>query len=119
MAASDPPQKSRVDLIRELQAQAPPLKSTPTARGRSADEVLTSRLPGAAQWQYAVIGLGVFNAAGRTQRVLGLAGEYGWELVAVYDKASNRFDGFEKGFMLFKRAVPDGVDARGFWYVSA
>ena len=81
--------------------------------------MLSSRLPGTGQWQYAVIGLGVFNAADRMQRVLGLAGEYGWELVAVYDKTSNWFAGLEKGFMLFKRAVPEGVDARGFWCVVA
>ena len=41
------------------------------------------------------------------------------ELVAVDDQASNWFAGFEKGFSAFKRPVPDGVDARGFWCVSA
>lgn len=34
----------------------------------------------------------------------------GWELVAVYDKASNWFAGLEKGFVLMKRPVPTGVE---------
>jgi hypothetical protein len=117
MTSSGPPQKSRAELIREMQAQTSPLKSATTARGRTPEEVLSSRLADAVQWQYAVINLGTFNSADRMQRVLGLAGEDGWELVAVYDKASNWLSGLEKGFMLFKRPVPEDIRP-GFWCVS-
>jgi hypothetical protein len=67
--------------------------------------------------RHAVINLGIFNSADRMQRVLGLAGEHRWGLVAVYDKASNWLRGLEKGFMLFKRSVPNGIRP-GFWCVS-
>ena len=60
------------------------------------------------RWQYGVINIGIFKAMDRMQRVLGVAGGDGWELVTVYDKTSNWTAG-EKGFMLFKRAVPEGV----------
>jgi hypothetical protein len=97
MTSNVPPQKSRSELIREIRGQKSPLKSAATARGRTPEEVLGSRLEDAVQWQYAVINLGIFNSALRMQRVLGLAGEHGWELVAVYDKASNWLSGLEKG----------------------
>lgn len=42
----------------------------------------------------------------RMASVLAVAGENGWELVSIYDKSSNWFQGFEKGFMLLKRPVP-------------
>ena len=32
----------------------------------------------------------------------------GWELPATMDKASNWFNGLEKGFLLLKRPVPEG-----------
>lgn len=60
------------------------------------------------RWQYGVVALGSFNAFERIQSTLGALGESGWELITVYDKASNWLNGFEKGFMLFKRAVPPG-----------
>jgi hypothetical protein len=36
-------------------------------------------------------------------------GSQGWELAAVYDKASNWFTGMEKGFILLKRPVAPSV----------
>ena len=61
------------------------------------------------RWQYSVVNIGSFGAMSRMASVLGLSGSQGWELVGVYDKASNWFQGMEKGFMLFKRPVPVGV----------
>jgi hypothetical protein len=43
------------------------------------------------------------------QTVLGVAGEQGWQLVGVYDKASNWSTSMEKGFMMLRRPVPAGV----------
>jgi hypothetical protein len=60
------------------------------------------------RWQYAIANVGTFNSPDRMAGVLAVAGAHGWELVAIYDKASNWFQGFEKGFMLLKRPVPDG-----------
>jgi hypothetical protein len=57
----------------------------------------------------------MFNQAERLAGTLGYLGSEGWELAAVYDKASNWLDGFEKGFLLFKRAVPDGQEPDGGW----
>ena len=57
------------------------------------------------RWQYAVVNIGSFGAVDRMQLVLGSAGSQGWELIAIYDKASNWLGGMEKGFMLLKRAV--------------
>lgn len=65
--------------------------------------------PGEARWQYGVIDLGVYNAMDRMQAILGVAGSEGWQLVGVYDKASNWMVNKEKGFMLFRRPVPPGV----------
>ena len=61
------------------------------------------------RWQYGVINIGMFGALDRLQRVFGELGQHGWELVTVYDKASNWMANMEKGFMLFKRPVPPGV----------
>lgn len=61
------------------------------------------------RFQYAVVNVGMFNSADRMAGVLGAAGENGWELVTVYDKASNWLGGMEKGFMLLKRRVPEGA----------
>src|SRR5207244_1940641 len=46
---------------------------------------------------------------------LGQLGEEGWELVTVYDKASNWLNGMEKGFALFKRPVPEDAEPDGPW----
>jgi hypothetical protein len=61
------------------------------------------------RWQYAVVNIGMFGAIERLQLVLGSAGSQGWELAAVYDKASNWFTGMEKGFMVLKRPVAPSV----------
>lgn len=61
------------------------------------------------RWQYAVANIGAFLAMDRMQLILGSAGSQGWELVSVYDKASNWFNGMEKGFMLLKRPVAANV----------
>ena len=70
------------------------------------------------RWQYAVANIGIFNAASRMAVVLGSLGAQGFELVTVYDKSSNWFAGMEKGFMLFKRAVPPGTEPDGAWYLT-
>jgi Protein of unknown function (DUF2510) len=57
------------------------------------------------RWQYAVVNIGMFGAIDRMQLVFGAAGSQGWELIAIYDKSSNWFNGMEKGFMLLKRPV--------------
>ena len=62
-----------------------------------------------ARWQYAVVNVGMFRSPERMGEILATAGAHGWELVTVYDKASNWFSGMEKGFMLMKRPVPVGV----------
>lgn len=65
-------------------------------------------LGGAPRWQYGAINIGMFGAMERMQQVFATLGAEGWELVTVYDKASNWFADMEKGFMLFKRPVPPG-----------
>jgi len=55
------------------------------------------------------VNVGMFETAARMTEVLAAAGSAGWELVGVYDKASNWLTSMEKGFMLLKRPVPDGV----------
>ena len=72
-------------------------------------QLLTEPVPVSQRWQYAVINVGSFNSPGRLAHVLEVAGAHGWELTTVYDKASNWISGMEKGFMLLKRPVPDGV----------
>lgn len=68
------------------------------------------------RWQYAVANIGTFATGERLIRVLGSLGAQGWELVNVYDKASNWIGGTEKGFMLFKRPVAPGqAPPEGLW----
>jgi hypothetical protein len=70
------------------------------------------------RWQYAVVNVGTFNTQGRLVLVLGSLGAEGWELVHVYDKASNWLAGTEKGFALFKRAVAEGDSPPEGWAVA-
>jgi hypothetical protein len=70
------------------------------------------------RWQYAVANIGVVDAASRLAAVLGRLGADGWELVGVFDKASNVFSGMEKGFVLFKRPVGPAEEAEGGWAVQ-
>ena len=68
-------------------------------------------------WQFAVINVGMFRAIDRFQRALGVAASQGWELVGVYDKASNWLSGM--GFILLKRQVPPGAQVRdGEWCIT-
>jgi hypothetical protein len=67
------------------------------------------------RWQYRVVSIGSFFAGDRLGGALGRLGEDGWELVTVYDKASNWLQGMEKGFMLFKRPVLPGEEPEGRW----
>ena len=67
------------------------------------------------RWQYRVVNTGMFNTADRMTQTLGDLGAHGWELVGVYDKASNWFQGAEKGFMLFKRPVAPGIEPDTAW----
>jgi hypothetical protein len=66
--------------------------------------------PAETRWQYATVNTGMFNTHQRLADVLGEAGRLGWELVQVYDKSSNWWTGMEKGFMLLRRQVPQGVE---------
>jgi hypothetical protein len=67
------------------------------------------------RWQYQVVNIGSFSAADRLVGALSELGAEGWELVTIYDKASNWLNGFEKGFALFKRPVAEGEDPVGPW----
>lgn len=69
------------------------------------------------RWQYQVIGLGTFNTPDRLAVTLAKLGSEGWELVHVYDKASNWIANTEKGFALFKRPVLPGELPDGPWAV--
>jgi hypothetical protein len=70
-------------------------------------------------WQFAIINIGMFRAIDRFEKALGVAASQGWELVGVYDKASNWLSGMEKGFILLKRQVPPGVQLReDEWCIS-
>ena len=60
--------------------------------------------------EYAVVNVGMFDTPQRMSEVLANAGSHGWELVTVMDKASNWFTGMEKGFMLLKREIPEGIE---------
>lgn len=71
---------------------------------------LSEPMPFAQRWQYAVVNTGAFKTAERMTEVLATAGAGGWELISIYDKASNWIGGTEKGFMLLKRPVPDNVE---------
>jgi hypothetical protein len=67
------------------------------------------------RWQYKVVNIGAFFAHERLVDTLSVLGRDGWELVTIYDKASNWFQGMEKGFALFKRPVPEGTEPDGPW----
>lgn len=67
------------------------------------------------RWQYVVANIGAFDANARLPRVLAFMGAKGYELITVYDKASNWFNGMEKGFVLFKREVDAGAEPSGPW----
>lgn len=67
------------------------------------------------RWQYRIVQSGAFGTAERLGMALSYFGQQGWELVTVYDKASNWIQGIEKGFVLFKRPVPPGVEPEGGW----
>ena len=67
------------------------------------------------RWPYRIVNLGTANAGPRLGRALSYFGRLGWELVAVYDKESNWLQGFEKGYLLFKRPVPEGGEPDGPW----
>lgn len=86
-------------------------EDAPRVRAANAlPSAFTEPLEGAEQrWQYAVVNTGSFGTADRLNTVLASAGRAGWELVTIYDKASNWFRGIEKGFMMMKRPVPAGV----------
>lgn len=87
-------------------------------RARSPAEIaFGDPFEGVRRWQYGVVNIGMFSSADRMSEVLSAAGSGGWELVSVYDKGSNWMNGMEKGFMLFKRGVPDGVQP-DTWCVS-
>ncbi len=85
-------------------------KTLPPGLAQSTHSGHLTPLPGAQRFQYLVANIGMFNAAERMTSTLARLGEAGWELVHTYDKSSNWFNGMEKGFMLFKRPVPDGTD---------
>lgn len=68
------------------------------------------------RWQYAVVNTGMFNTAERLDAMLAAAGSAGWELIGVYDKASNWWQGMEKGFAILRRRVPDGHHPRRWCY---
>jgi len=71
------------------------------------------------RWQYRVVNVGMYNTPDRLASVLGQLGSNGWELVHVYDKQSNWLAGMEKGFAIFKRAVPDGEEPPDSWALWA
>lgn len=84
--------------------------------GQSSDDSIVTR------YQYKIVNLGMFNAVDRMVKSFAELGADGWQLVATYDKASNWFQGMEKGFVLFMRTVPAGQEPVGPWasrYVSA
>ena len=83
-----------------------PTKPTPTQLHIGLTEPMPD--PIGQRWQYAVVNIGSFNSPERMAATLDVAGSHGWELITVYDKASNWFQGWEKGFMLMKRPVPPG-----------
>jgi len=70
-----------------------PLSAEP---GPQQAAVVTTPSEHAMRWQYAIVNIGSFGAVGRLTGTLGKLGAEGWELVHVYDKASNWFQGMEK-----------------------
>lgn len=85
------------------------LEGAASVASSASTDSLAAPLPGAPRWQYAVVNLGMFNSPERMSETLATAGANGWELVTIYDKTSNWWVAMEKGFMLLKRPVPDGV----------
>jgi hypothetical protein len=71
--------------------------------------------PSAPRWQYRVVNIGLFNAPQRLAMVLGQLGAQGWELVHVYDKASNWVQQSENGLAIFKRPVAPDEHPEGAW----
>jgi hypothetical protein len=67
------------------------------------------------RWQYTIVNIGVTFAGERLGITLSYFGQRGWELVTVFDKASNWMAGAEKGFILLKRPVPEGHEPEGPW----
>jgi len=68
------------------------------------------QLPVATRWEYKVVNIGAFQTQERLEPTLDSLGAAGWELVTVFDKLSNWFEGIEKGFVLFKRPVQTMAD---------
>jgi hypothetical protein len=69
------------------------------------------------RWQYQVVDIGIFNTGSRLTAALGRLGSEGWELVAMYDKASNWLTNMEKGFAIFRREVLGDEEPDGPWAV--
>ena len=67
------------------------------------------------RFQYRIVGLGTFNVAEKMVGTFAHLGSNGWELVGIFDKSSNWITAYEKGFALFKREVPEGVEPEGPW----
>lgn len=67
------------------------------------------------RWQYRIVSIGSAYAAQNLGVALSYFGQRGWELQTVFDKASHWIQGLEKGFILFKRAVPEGEEPDGAW----
>ena len=59
-------------------------------------------------WQFAVINIGMFRAIDRFEKALGVAASQGWELVGVYDKASELAGGHGEGLHLAEAPSPSG-----------
>ena len=74
-------------------------------------------IPGTTRFQYAVVEVGALDARQQLAGTLAQAGSRGWELVSVHDRASNWFGGPERGFVVFKRDIPDGVEVSS-WCIS-
>ncbi len=67
------------------------------------------------RWQYKVVNLGSYFTASRLAEALAHLGEDGWEVIGVYDKASNWLRDMEKGFLFCKRPVLPGEAPEGPW----
>ena len=93
------------------------LSTNPPAMARLESTASAAELPRTdlTRWQYRIVNLGMFNAPGRMQASFAKLGSAGWELVTMYDKSSNWFQGMEKGFALFKRPVPAGAGEPSQW----
>lgn len=89
--------------------------AAPVLRGPA--NQLSQPLEGGARWQYAVVDVGIVSTGRRMAEVLWSAGVGGWELVHVVDKTSNWVTNLEKGFMVFRRPVPEDVKVQE-WCVN-